>query len=101
MRVIITAVLFISLTGPGCFFLSQTPETSSNADLKQKLDSVITRVAEEAYFDGQRDLLQGRQAIELNEEDSVYRWVKSPWLSGKTPIFQPTKKETKSDFKEE
>lgn len=68
---------------------------------QNELDSLFTVNLEKGYFEGQKDLLQGRQVIELNEEDSVYHWVKSPWSDNKPPVFQPTKEDSKPNFKEE
>jgi hypothetical protein len=48
----------------------------------------LTKVAEEAYFEGQRDYLNGDIHIE-KIADSTYIWIKSPWNSGEEPIFNP------------
>jgi hypothetical protein len=41
------------------------------------LADYITKMMEQAYFEGQRDMLEGDVRIE--KTDSNYVWVKSPW----------------------
>jgi hypothetical protein len=43
---------------------------------------------EKAYYEGQRDALEGD--IRIKKVDSVYLWTKSCWDSGKMPIFNPS-----------
>jgi hypothetical protein len=45
---------------------------------------------ERAYFEGQKDALQGDIRIKRNN-DSCWIWIKSPWNSGEEPIFVPNK----------
>lgn len=42
---------------------------------------------EVAYFEGQRDALEGD--IRIFKVDSCYIWIKSPWSSGEAPIYNP------------
>lgn len=60
------------------------------AKTKEKVQTVL----ENAYFEGQRDAINGDIRIRLNS-DSVYIWVKSPWNTGEKPIFTPTRLDTK------
>jgi len=46
------------------------------------------RDVEQAYFEGQRDALDGNVRIKLNA-DSCYIWRVSPWDSGKPPVYNP------------
>lgn len=48
---------------------------------------------EEAYFEGQKDFLEGTVRIKATPEG--YVWIKSPWDSGDKPEFNPPKKKTK------
>ena len=43
---------------------------------------------EVAYFEGQRDALEGDIRI-FKTSDSCYIWIKSPWSSGEAPIYNP------------
>ena len=52
------------------------------------MDEVNTQF-EYAYFEGQRDALDGDIRIKLNQ-DSCYIWCKSPWDSGKQPTYDPS-----------
>lgn len=44
---------------------------------------------EEAYFEGQKDALNGDVRIRKNG-DSCWIWTKSCWDSGKQPTFNPS-----------
>ena len=50
-------------------------------------------VTERAYFEGQKDAINGDVRINLNQ-DSVYVWIKSPWNINRQPTFIPTKEDT-------
>ena len=49
---------------------------------------------ERAYFDGQRDAINGDVRIKLTS-DSLYVWTKSCWDNGEHPDFNPTYLDTK------
>jgi hypothetical protein len=55
----------------------------------------MKREVEKAYFEGQKDAINGDIRIEKNE-DSVYVWTKSPWDDNCKPIFVPTKEDSKN-----
>ena len=54
----------------------------------------LQKVCEEAYFEGQKDVLNGDVRIKL-DKDSCYYWIKSPWNNKKMPIYNPTYLESK------
>jgi len=57
-------------------------------------DLLFYYVVEQAYWEGQRDSLTGDVRIEyVNSND--WKWTKSPWDDGRTPLFQPPKKQKK------
>jgi len=62
---------------------------------KNKLKEKATEMAERAYFEGQRDAIDGDIRIRLNK-DSAYEWIKSPWDNGDKPIYNPTYLDTKN-----
>lgn len=49
----------------------------------------ILKYMEQAYFEGQRDALNGDIRIKRNQ-DSCYIWTSSPWNSGEKPLFNPS-----------
>jgi hypothetical protein len=49
----------------------------------------ITEACEYAYFEGQKDALEGDVRIQMNEDSTCYKWIKTPWDSGKRPIYEP------------
>jgi len=49
----------------------------------------INIVCENAYFEGQKDAINGDIRIKLNS-DSIYIWIKSPWNNVRKPTFIPT-----------
>jgi hypothetical protein len=56
---------------------------------KEQVSKLVEGVCEEAYFQGQKDAINGDIRIKLNK-DSCYIWVKSCWNSGKKPSWNPT-----------
>ena len=54
----------------------------------------LREVCEKAYFEGQKDALNGDIRIKLNK-DNCYQWIKSPWDSGRIPDYNPTYLESK------
>ena len=53
------------------------------------LETQIQIVAEQAYFEGQKDALNGDIRIKMST-DSIYIWTKSCWDEKTDPIYQPT-----------
>lgn len=71
------------------------------------LQKDIEEIAEKAYFEGQRDYMEGDIRIGYNA-DGCYYWTKSPWDSGSTPTYNPSvvcdvekRKNKNSDTKKE
>ena len=63
---------------------------SGKAVKKARLsDTPVGRAMEEAYFEGQRDALEGKLKIKATSEG--YVWTESPWDNGSEPSFQPAK----------
>lgn len=56
---------------------------------KNEVKKNLIEIAEKAYFEGQKDALEGDIRIKLIS-DSIYVWTKSPWDNGDKPIFNPT-----------
>jgi hypothetical protein len=69
------------------FFVSTDPFNS---------EKNIIKVAEQAYFEGQKDVLKNDVRIKYNECDSSFFWIKSPWNKGDNPLFIPTKENNKN-----
>lgn len=57
--------------------------------LLEDMEKQTTIVVEKAYFEGQKDAINGNVRIKLTN-DSIYIWTKSCWDSGKDPIYNPT-----------
>lgn len=49
----------------------------------------LYNVCEQAYFEGQRDALEGDVRIKRNE-NGCWIWTKSPWNTGRQPEFDPS-----------
>lgn len=52
---------------------------------------ILRGLLEMAYFEGQKDAIEGDIRIKLME-DSIYVWSKSPWEDGTKPVYIPTQK---------
>ena len=46
-------------------------------------------LSERAYFDGQREALQGDVRIAWSAGSQTWSWTKSPWDEGMKPTFDP------------
>lgn len=57
---------------------------------KKSLEKDLYIIAEESYFEGQKDALEND--IRIKKQDSTWIWIKSPWDSGRIPIFNPSLK---------
>lgn len=53
-----------------------------------ELDKLFTIEVEKAYFEGQKDAIEGDVRIIL--KDSIYYWSKSCWNDNRIPIYNPT-----------
>ncbi len=51
-------------------------------------DKIMSAI-EEAYFEGQKDALNGNIRIKKNN-DGCWIWTKSCWNNGRQPIFNPS-----------
>lgn len=63
------------------FFTSCDYGIAKESDLKKAL--------EQAYFEGQRDVLENDVRIKRNQ-DSCWIWIKSPWDTNEEPTFIPS-----------
>lgn len=66
---------------------------------------LIFEMSERSYFEGQKDALSGDIRInsdtiinQLNIKQVNWYWVKSPWNSGKNPVFIPSEIMSKTPF---
>ena len=53
-------------------------------------DTKLQKALEEAYFEGQKDAINGDVRISKHS-DSCWVWTKSCWDSGRKPLFNPCK----------
>lgn len=67
---------------------------------KKELMQTAQEISEKAYFEGQRDALDGDVRIKMGK-DSAFIWVKSPWNNGDKPIYSPTHLDTRDDVKKQ
>lgn len=85
MKKIILLVIVI-ITFVSCnYIIVDADEVNKEYNLR------LRNVAEEAYFEGQKDYMNGDIRIE-KLLDSTYVWSRSPWDSGTEPIFKPNGK---------
>lgn len=86
-------VFFVSFIAIAAILSFAWPSLNNTDKVAEDVYELITYEMEAAYFDGQRDAIEGDIRIELNE-DSVYVWSKTPWNDGKLPLFNPAKELT-------
>jgi len=56
---------------------------------KGKLRKAAQEACERAYFEGQKDAINGEFRIKMGK-DSIFIWTKSPWDDIQKPIYNPT-----------
>lgn len=61
-------------------------ETTIMDTNQESIESIIREKMEYAYFEGQKDALNGRIRVE-KISDTSWIWIESPWDSGKPPIL--------------
>lgn len=76
------------------YFLITLTIILTSCDFVIVKEKQLQKACEEAYFEGQKDALSDDVRIKL-DKDSCYQWIKSPWNSGKMPIYNPTYLESK------
>lgn len=62
---------------------------TDETDLNKQINNILQERMEEAYFEGQRDYMEGDIRIAV-DADSIFYWTKSPWDVGKQPIWYPS-----------
>jgi len=60
-----------------------------NRNTKTEYKEEYIRTIEQAYFEGQKDAINGDIRIKLNN-DSIYVWTKSCWNNKTVPSYTPT-----------
>ena len=55
---------------------------------EEKVYNVGFAIAEESYYEGQKDAIEGRIRIKKTNRGN-YVWIESPWDSGREPSFHP------------
>jgi hypothetical protein len=59
----------------------------------------LVAISEEwAYFEGQKEAINGDVRIKYDSESKTYSWTKSCWDDGMTPTFDPSQSENISYF---
>ena len=63
--------------------------TSSSIEKQVEIKKKVTMGLEEAYFEGQRDFLNGKIRIKKNDDNS-YSWINGgPWEGNTTTLWNP------------
>lgn len=72
-------------------FIGLTLTTSCKFVLvkKQTIEDLLQWSREYGYYNGQVDAINDDVRIIKGDDDSTYVWKKSPWGSGKSPIYNP------------
>jgi prepilin-type N-terminal cleavage/methylation domain-containing protein len=100
--VVIVGVVSAVIVPPVVRLIRSKPiKTEFMTDAKQKTVEVVAggildmvkKEKEKAYYDGQRDALEGDVRIKKISA-SQYIWIKSPWDDGTEPKFHPPVKDS-------
>ena len=79
--------------GPVLMISNETPSSGDIVVTSQEsavaIQKLVTEKMEKAYFEGQRDALEGDIRIEKIPATDKWRWSKSPWDNDKEPTYVP------------
>lgn len=70
-----------ALAAVGCLCLF-----SVGCDRSKEIKTAAQKGMERAYFEGQRDAIEGDVRINRDETNKCYRWSKSPWDDRTAPL---------------
>jgi len=88
---LVLAVL-VAVSIPVLIFIHDKEVERRFSEIRNVTNEII-KVTEQAYFEGQKDALNGDIRILLVKDtlkDTVkWTWVKSPWPNGQKPLFVP------------
>lgn len=59
------------------------------------LEEGVRHDMERAYFEGQRDAIDGDVRIKWDDDAKCWRWQKTPWDDGTATTFDPSSSGTK------
>lgn len=76
------AIFLIAIFTAGLLILNSSRTQTA------KLEDSIVKLTEAAYFEGQKDAIEGDVRIKKTEAGWV--WEKSPWDNGQVPIYDPS-----------
>ena len=82
-------LLFVSISFLLCWHASQA-EKREKEQAVDNMTKIITTYMEKAYYEGQRDAIDGDIRIKFDYTDQRWHWTKSPWNGGKDWIFDPS-----------
>jgi hypothetical protein len=72
---------------------SEIKYANSGTDVDSLLLNEVIKIAERAYFEGQKDAIEGD--VRISKKDSIYVWTKSCWDGGNWPLYKPTVEDSK------
>jgi len=72
--------------------------TLSSCTDKKQFEDLLNLSLEEAYFEGQKDVIEGDIRIK-KDNSGDWIWTKSPWDNGRKPIFVPKFQKTNKGCK--
>lgn len=75
MRLVFILLIILVVGFAGCGF----PILTASNEIQSAL--------EKAYFEGQKDAINGDIRIKFDEEFQCYRWAKTPWNDGTKPLL--------------
>lgn len=92
IKAILVGLIFFTLLDLPFIFIHKDPpivnETKPVREVssEEELEKIIQEKMEWAYYEGQKDAIQGRIRIEKNT-DTSWIWIESPWDGGREPIL--------------
>lgn len=87
ISLVIVGFVLLIVSG-AVIFLSAENNKKKSEEIKVSLTSSIYELTEAAYFEGQKDAIEGDIRIKNTAEGWI--WTKSPWDDGHNPVYNPS-----------
>lgn len=84
----LTLVIAVTIVFAITVGITELVRQLERTDMRQDLESAMFMIVEKAYFDGQRDYMEGDIRITVDADSNVV-WSKPIWNDGRDCLYQP------------
>lgn len=94
---ILSTIMFIIMVVTLVNIFNSVPPSKEAKSVAKSINTIFGQTLEQAYFEGQRDYMNGKVCIEQTIDGNMthYKWVKSPWNNGTKATYKLPSEKTK------